>query len=109
MAGYLGYTTSKHAMNGFFEALRLEIFPHDVAVLTINPGDMYSDDGAGRTVFGPDGREHTVDLSIRRERDIPRVAASAMAKQCTEAIVGLQETRGGSPSAAAGSTDRAPR
>ena len=87
MAGYLGYTTSKHAMNGFFEALRLEMFPHDVAVLTINPGDMYSDDGAGRTVFGPDGREHKVDLSIRRENDIPRVAASAVAKQCTEAIV----------------------
>lgn len=87
MAGYLGYTTSKHAMNGFFEALRIEMYPHDVAVLTINPGDMYNDDGAGRTVFGPDGREHKVDLSVRRENDIPRVAASAVATQCLEAIV----------------------
>jgi NAD(P)-dependent dehydrogenase (short-subunit alcohol dehydrogenase family) len=87
MAGYLGYTTSKHAMNGFFEALRLEMFPHGVGVLTINPGDMYNDDGAGRTVFGPDGSEHKVDLSIRRKNDIPRVPASTVARQCLEAIV----------------------
>jgi hypothetical protein len=58
-----------------------------VTVLTINPGDMYNDDGAGRTVFGPDGSEHKVDLSIRRPNDVPRVAASAVAKRCLEAIV----------------------
>ncbi|MGB5112549.1 MAG: SDR family NAD(P)-dependent oxidoreductase [Mycobacterium sp.] len=44
MAGYLGYTTSKRAMNGFFEALRLEMIPRGVDVLSINPGDMYSAD-----------------------------------------------------------------
>lgn len=87
MAGYLGYTTSKHAMNGFFEALRLELSPHGVDVLTINPGDMYSDDGAGRTFFAPDGSQHKIDLSIRRSNDIPRVPASAVAKKCLEAIV----------------------
>lgn len=87
MAGYLGYTTSKHAMNGFFEALRLEMFPHGVNVLTINPGDMYSDDGAGRSVLGPDGSSHQVDLSIRRPNDIARQPASAVAKKCLEAIV----------------------
>jgi len=87
MAGYLGYTTSKHAMNGFFEALRLELFPRDVDVLGINPGDMYNDDGAGRTVFAPDGSQHKVDLSIRRKNDIPRVPASTVAKQCVAAIV----------------------
>jgi short-subunit dehydrogenase len=87
MAGYLGYSTSKHAMNGFFEALRLELYRHGVHVLTINPGDMYNDDGAGRTVFGPDGSEHKVDLSIRRSNDVPRVPASAVATQCLEAIV----------------------
>lgn len=87
MAGYLGYTTSKHAMNGFFEALRLEMFPHGVDVLTINPGDMYNDDGAGRTVFAPDGTERKVDLSIRRKNDIPRVPASSVAKKCLEAII----------------------
>jgi len=87
MAGYLGYSTSKHAMNGFFEALRLEMFPHDVNVLTINPGDMYNDDGAGRSVFGPDGSEHKIDLSVRRKNDIPRVPASEVAARCVEAIV----------------------
>ena len=87
MAGYLGYTTSKHAMNGFFEALRLEMFDHDVAVLGVNPGDMYNDDGAGRTVFGPDGSQNKVDLSVKRERDIPRVPASSVADKVLEAIV----------------------
>lgn len=87
MAGYLGYTTSKHAMNGFFEALRLELIPHGVDVLTINPGDMYSDDGAGRTVFGPDGSQHKVDLSIRRPNDIRRTPVSQIAAKCVDAIV----------------------
>ncbi|MFV8165293.1 SDR family NAD(P)-dependent oxidoreductase [Mycobacterium sp. 134] len=87
MAGYLGYTTSKHAMNGFFEALRLELAAHAVDVLTINPGDMYSDDGAGRTVFGPDGQEYKVDLSVHRHNDIARRPASEVAMRCVEAIV----------------------
>lgn len=87
MAGYLGYTTSKHAMNGFFEALRLEMYPHGVDVLAINPGDMYSDDGAGRSVLLPEGRELKVDLSIKRENDIQRTPASVVAKKCLEAIV----------------------
>lgn len=87
MAGYLGYTTSKHAMNGFFEALRLELYPRGVHVLTINPGDMYSDDGAGRTFIGPNGVEAKIDLSIRRRNDIARTPASAVAPRCVDAIV----------------------
>ncbi|WP_319446132.1 MULTISPECIES: SDR family oxidoreductase [unclassified Mycobacterium] len=87
MAGYLGYTTSKHAMNGFFEALRLELAPDSVDVLGINPGDMYNDDGAGRTVFGPDGQQYKVDLSVRRDNDIARRPASEVARHCLEAIV----------------------
>jgi short-subunit dehydrogenase len=86
MAGYLGYTTSKHAMNGFFEALRLELYPRGVRVLTINPGDIYSDDGAGRAFFGPHGTEAKIDLSVRRSNDIARVPASAVAPRCVEAI-----------------------
>ena len=88
MAGYLGYTTSKHAMNGFFEALRLEMIPHGVGVLTINPGDMYSDDGAGRTFIGPDGNQHKIDLSIKRDNDIDRVPASTVATKTAQAIAG---------------------
>lgn len=87
MAGYLGYSTSKHAMNGFFECLRLEMFPHGVDVLTINPGDMYSDDGAGRSFFTPEGQELKIDLSVRRQNDIKRHPASSVAKQCCEAII----------------------
>jgi hypothetical protein len=59
-------------MNGFFECFRLEMFPHGVDVLTINPGDMYNDDGAGRTFFTPEGQELKIDLSVRRQNDIKR-------------------------------------
>lgn len=87
MAGYLGYTTSKHAMNGFFEALRLEMFDHGVDVLAVNPGDMYNDDGAGRTFLGPDGAHHKFDLSPGRKNDIPRVPASTVADKVLAAII----------------------
>jgi len=87
MAGYLGYTTSKHAMNGFFECLRLEMYSHGVDVLTINPGDMYNDDGAGRTFFTAEGQELKIDLSVRRQNDIKRHPASSVAKKCCEAII----------------------
>jgi len=87
MAGYLGYSTSKHAMNGFFECLRLEMYSHGVDVLTINPGDMYSDDGAGRTFFTPEGQELKIDLSVRRQNDIKRHPASSVAKKSCEAII----------------------
>ncbi|OBF59891.1 hypothetical protein A5787_20950 [Mycobacterium sp. 852002-50816_SCH5313054-b] len=97
MAGYLGYTTSKHAMNGFFEALRLELYPRAVHVLTINPGDMYSDDGAGRTVIGANGAEVKVDLSVQRRNDIPRVAASTVATRCVDAIVDRRREVDASP------------
>jgi len=87
MAGYLGYSTSKHAMNGFFECLRLEMYPCGVDVLTINPGDMRSDDGAGRTFFTPDGEELKIDLSVRRKNDIKRHPASEVARKCCQAII----------------------
>jgi NAD(P)-dependent dehydrogenase (short-subunit alcohol dehydrogenase family) len=87
MAGYLGYSTSKHAMNGFFECLRLEMYSHGVDVLTINLGDMYNDDGAGRTFFTPEGQELKIDLSVRRQNDIKRHPASSVAKKSCEAII----------------------
>jgi NAD(P)-dependent dehydrogenase (short-subunit alcohol dehydrogenase family) len=87
MPGYVGYSTSKHAMNGFFETLRLEMSTDGVDVVAIDPGEMYSDDGAGRSVLGPDGIEYKVDLSIRRKNDVSRVPASLVAKRCVEAIV----------------------
>ena len=87
MAGYLGYSTSKHAMNGFFECLRLEMYSRGVDVLTINPGDMYNDDGAGRSFLTPEGQELKIDLSVRRQNDIKRHPASTVAKKCCEAII----------------------
>jgi len=87
LPGYLGYATSKHAMNGFFETLRLELVDHGVRVLAVNPGEMYNDDGAGRTVLGPDGSQHKLDLSPGREHDIHRVPASGVAEKVLDAIV----------------------
>lgn len=56
-------------------------------MLTINPGDMYSDDGAGRTVFTPAGEELKIDLSVRRNNDIKRHPASEAARKCCQAII----------------------
>lgn len=97
MAGYLGYTTSKHAMNGFFECVRLELERYGVHVLGVNPGDMFNDDHAGRTVLGPDGVEHKVDLSTRRPHDVRRTPARDVAATCVEAIITRKRTVDMSP------------
>jgi hypothetical protein len=67
--------------------LRLEMYSHGVDVLTINPGDMYNDDGAGRSFLTPEGEELKIDLSVRRQNDIKRHPASTVAKKCCQAII----------------------
>jgi hypothetical protein len=63
------------------------MYSHGVDVLTINPGDMYNDDGAGRTFFAPDGQELKIDLSVRRQNDIKRHPAGSVARKSCEAII----------------------
>ena len=35
-----GYAASKHALHGFFDALRAEVWPHDIAVTLVVPGGV---------------------------------------------------------------------
>lgn len=59
VAGYLpllarsGYAASKHAVNGFFETLRLELAPSGVHVLLVCPAFVRTDIDA--RALGPDG------------------------------------------------------
>jgi NAD(P)-dependent dehydrogenase (short-subunit alcohol dehydrogenase family) len=48
------YAASKHAMNGFFDSLRIELAPSGVSVTVICPGFVAT--GVRRHAFGPDGR-----------------------------------------------------
>ncbi len=49
-----GYCASKHAMMGFFEALRIELMDHGVSVTLIAPDFVLSE--IHRRALGPDGR-----------------------------------------------------
>ena len=48
------YAASKHAMNGFFDSLRVELAPDGVTVTVVCPGFVAT--GVRRHAFGPDGR-----------------------------------------------------
>lgn len=48
-----GYAASKHAMQGFFDSLRIEVAPAGVAVCVISPGFVATDIRAH--ALGPDG------------------------------------------------------
>ncbi|HUB07202.1 MAG TPA: SDR family oxidoreductase [Myxococcales bacterium] len=49
-----GYAASKHAMEGFFDTLRIELLGTGVAVLVVSPGFIATDIRA--KALGPDGR-----------------------------------------------------
>lgn len=49
-----GYAASKHALNGFFDSLRIEMADHDVSVTVVNPGFVKTE--VHRRAAGPDGR-----------------------------------------------------
>ena len=48
------YSATKHAIQGFFNALRIEEAPHNVGVTLICPGPVVSD--GVRNALGPDGK-----------------------------------------------------
>jgi NAD(P)-dependent dehydrogenase (short-subunit alcohol dehydrogenase family) len=66
-----GYAASKHAMQGFFDSLRIELYGTGVDVLVASPG--FVDSGIRERVLGPDGKP--LEKSPRDEtRDTMSVA-----------------------------------
>ena len=72
---YAGYAASKHAMQGFFDSLRIELRERGVAVLVVSPGPV--DTAIHERRLAADGTHHG-----RR----PRTAASMPVEECTRQI-----------------------
>src|SRR5512147_1066369 len=52
------YTASKHALQGFFEALRAELFDKNVKVLIVSPGRIVTD--ISINAIDKDGRKYGI-------------------------------------------------
>jgi short-subunit dehydrogenase len=86
-----GYAASKHAMQGFFDSLRIELKERGVDVLVVSPGFVATDVRA--RAVGGDGRP--LGKSKRREdrRTMPvercaELIAAAMEKRRRELVMG---------------------
>jgi len=64
-----GYCAAKHAMTGFFDALRIELADSGVAVCTVHPGFVAT--GIRENAAGPDGQP--IHVSPVREAEVMRV------------------------------------
>lgn len=79
-----GYVASKHAMQGFFDTLRIELQGTGVDVLVVSPGFVATD--IRQRVLGPDGK--AIDASLQNE---PQQAMSV--EECVSQIVRAMQDR----------------
>ncbi len=79
-----GYAASKHAMQGFFDSLRIELRDSGVDVLVVSPGFVATDIRA--RAFGPDGKP--LERSPREERE-----DTMSVDECVSIIVKAMERR----------------
>jgi NAD(P)-dependent dehydrogenase (short-subunit alcohol dehydrogenase family) len=79
-----GYAASKHALQGFFDSLRIELAPSGVDVLVVSPGFVATDVRA--RAFGADGRP--LGQSLRDE-----TRATMPLDECVRQIVAAMEGR----------------
>jgi NAD(P)-dependent dehydrogenase (short-subunit alcohol dehydrogenase family) len=66
--GYSGYSASKHAMQGFFDSLRIELAGSGVDVLVVSPGPVATNIHVNR--LGPDGSA-AVSAPQGQSQDMP--------------------------------------
>jgi dehydrogenase/reductase SDR family member 7B len=73
LPGLTGYSASKFAMNGFLEALRTELIPKKVHILTVCPG--YTESNIRKTALIKDGtRQGETDRDNRKMMSAEEVA-----------------------------------
>jgi NAD(P)-dependent dehydrogenase (short-subunit alcohol dehydrogenase family) len=82
--GQSGYSASKHALEGYCDALRVELRPSGVSVLVVSMAEMAT--GLPRQALGPDGAPILLDT---RERDV-RNAALPVDAVAAEVLRGLE-------------------
>jgi NAD(P)-dependent dehydrogenase (short-subunit alcohol dehydrogenase family) len=86
--GYSAYAASKHAMQGFFDSLRIELRGSGVDVLVVSPGAVATDIGL-RSLGGdgkPRGEQSRTDESMSVE-ECSRQIARAMASRRRELVM----------------------
>ena len=79
-----GYVASKHAMQGFFDTLRIEQRDRGIDVLVVSPGFVATD--IRKRAFGPDG--HPLGISHRDESK-----HTMPVEECARQIVQAMERR----------------
>lgn len=79
-----GYVASKHAMQGFFDTLRIEQRPHGVAVLVVSPGFVATD--IRKRALGGDGCPIGVSHRDESRQTMP-------VEECARQIVRAMEQR----------------
>lgn len=73
-----GYCGSKHALHGFFDALRSEVYQHNIQVLLVCPG--YIKTAISINAFGADGNKHG-KMDQNQEHGVPvEVCATKIVK-----------------------------
>jgi NAD(P)-dependent dehydrogenase (short-subunit alcohol dehydrogenase family) len=89
--GYSGYAASKHAMQGFFDSIRIELRGTGVDVLVVSPGPVATD--IGLRSLGPDGRprgEQSSNADSMSVEECARQIAGAMARRKRELVMTTQ-------------------
>ncbi|QRK09256.1 SDR family oxidoreductase [Archangium violaceum] len=79
-----GYSASKHAMQGFFDSLRIELSGTGVDVLVVSPGFVATDIRA--RALGPDGTAGHTDIAEEENRMMD-------ARTCSDLILRAMERR----------------
>ncbi|WNG39884.1 SDR family oxidoreductase [Archangium violaceum] len=79
-----GYSASKHAMQGFFDSLRIELSGTGVDVLVVSPGFVATDIRA--RALGPDGKAGHTDIAEDENRMMD-------ARTCADLILRAMERR----------------
>jgi NAD(P)-dependent dehydrogenase (short-subunit alcohol dehydrogenase family) len=89
--GYSAYAASKHAMQGFFDSVRIELRGSGVDVLVVSPGAVATDIGVrGLGADGqPRGEQSRTDESMSVE-ECARQIAQAMARRKRELVMTAQ-------------------
>jgi short-subunit dehydrogenase len=90
------YSASKHALHGFFDSLRAELFPDGISVTIICPGFVHTN--ASRNALNPDGTRHgEMDRDIKHGL-APEVCArkivSAIERRSREVYIAKKERLG---------------
>ncbi|HEX7973167.1 MAG TPA: SDR family oxidoreductase [Anaerolineales bacterium] len=91
-----GYAASKHAMQGFFDSLRIELAGYGVSVTIVCP-DFVASEARGRA-FGPDGaplgKSPVQESKVMTAETCARLTLKAAARRQREEIMGLRGKAG---------------